>query len=62
MDSKNSWVQDYAVFTVIREEFNMLPWWEWPQEFKVKNNKFLNSIFKKKRQNTCNKINTVAIG
>ena len=46
--SKNSWVQDYAVFTVIREEFNMLPWWEWPQEFKVKNNKFLNSYIQKK--------------
>ena len=46
--SKNSWVQDYAIFTVIREEFNMLPWWEWPQEFKVKNNKFLSSYIQKK--------------
>ena len=46
--SKNSWVQDYAVFTVIREEFNMLPWWEWPQEFKVKNDKFLSSYIEKK--------------
>jgi len=36
--SRNSWVEDYATFVVIREEFNMLPWWEWPQEFKVKNN------------------------
>ena len=41
--SKNSWVEDYAIFVVIREEFNMLPWWEWPQEFKIKNNKFLKS-------------------
>ena len=41
--SKNSWVEDYAIFVVIKEEFNMLPWWEWPQEFKIKNNKFLNS-------------------
>ena len=32
--SKNSWVEDYAAFIVIREEFNMLPWWRWPQEFK----------------------------
>ena len=46
--SKNSWVEDYATFTVIREEFNMLPWWEWPQEFKVRNNKFLNSWIQKK--------------
>ena len=42
--SRHSWVEDYATFVVIREEFNMLPWWEWPQEFKIKNNKFLNCL------------------
>ena len=41
--SKNSWVEDYSIFIVIREEFNKLPWWEWPKEFKMKNNKFLKS-------------------
>ena len=46
--SKNTWIEDYAVFVVIREEFNMLPWWQWPQEFKTKNNKFLKSWIKKK--------------
>ena len=25
--SKNSWVEDYATFVVLREEFNMRPWW-----------------------------------
>ncbi len=45
--SKNSWVEDYATFVVIREEFNMLPWWEWPQDFKIKNNKTLKSWIKK---------------
>ena len=25
--SHNYWVQDYATFVVIRENFNMLPWW-----------------------------------
>ena len=34
--SKNSWVEDYATFVVIKEEFNMLPWWQWPKEFKIK--------------------------
>ena len=38
---KNSWVQDYSLFMVIREEFKMLPWWEWPIEFKQKNKAFL---------------------
>ena len=48
--SKNSWVEDYATFIVIREEFNMLPWWQWPQEFKIKNDNFLNSWIKLKSE------------
>ncbi len=48
--NKNSWVEDYAIFVVIREEFNMLPWWKWPQEFKIKNKKFLKSWIKKKSE------------
>ena len=46
----NSWVEDYSTFIVIREEFNMLPWWEWPKEFKLKNNNFLKSWLKTKRE------------
>ena len=46
----NSWVEDYATFIVIKKEFNMLPWWQWPKEFKIKNNKFLRSWIKKKNE------------
>ena len=45
----NSWVEDYSKFVVIREEFNMLPWWQWPKEFKIKNDKFLKSWIEKKK-------------
>ena len=48
--SKNIWIQDYALFVVIREEFNMLPWWQWPKEFKIKNNKFLKSWIKERSE------------
>ncbi len=48
--NKNSWVEDYSTFIVIREEFNMLPWWQWPKEFKIKNNEFLKSWLKKKNK------------
>ena len=48
--NKNSWVEDYATFIVIREEFNMMPWWQWPHKFKVKNNKFLKSWIKGKSE------------
>ena len=49
-NSENSWIEDYSTFTVIREEFNMMPWWQWPKEFKLKNNKFLKSWIKKKSE------------
>ncbi len=45
---KNYWVEDFATFIVIREEFNGLPWWQWPKEFKTKNKNFLKSWIKKK--------------
>jgi len=48
--SNNSWIEDYATFVVIREEFDMLPWWQWPHEFKIKNNKFLKSWIIKKSE------------
>ena len=48
--NKNLWVEDYAIFIVIREEFNMLPWWQWPREFKTKNSKFLQSWIKNKSE------------
>jgi 4-alpha-glucanotransferase len=53
----NSWVEDYSTFVVIREEFNMLPWWQWPKEFKKKNTKFLKSwIYTKRDEILTNKL------
>ena len=31
----NNWVNDYSIFSVLKEQFN-LPWWEWPKEFRDK--------------------------
>ena len=36
LTKKNIWVEDYSLFMVIREEFNMMPWWDWPSDFKQK--------------------------
>ncbi len=35
-NKKNTWVEDYSIFMVIKDEFSMLPWWEWPFDFKQK--------------------------
>jgi len=47
-NKKNLWVENYSLFMVIREEFNMLPWWEWPSEFKQKKTKLIKSWIKEK--------------
>ena len=44
---KNSWVEEYSIFMVIKEEFNMLPWWQWPLEFREKDMNFLSGWVKK---------------
>ena len=51
----NSWVHDYSIFMVIRDEFNGLPWWKWPKEFKQKNMAFLNEWVKKNHQSILTK-------
>ena len=48
-NKKNPWVEDYSIFTVLREEFNMLPWWKWPSEFKQKKIKFIKQWEKDKK-------------
>ncbi len=48
--NKNTWIEDYSKFIVIREEFDRLPWWQWPKEFKIKNNLFINSWLQKKSE------------
>ncbi len=35
----NKWVNDYSVFTVLKEDFHSLPWWDWPKEFRDKETK-----------------------
>ena len=45
--SKNSWVEDYSTFTVIREEFKMLPWWNGIKNLE-ENSDFLKSWIKGK--------------
>tara|TARA_B100000902_G_scaffold128461_1_gene127742 strand:+ start:167 stop:1687 length:1521 start_codon:yes stop_codon:yes gene_type:complete len=35
-NKKNTWVEDYSIFMSLRDEFNLLPWWDWPLEFQQK--------------------------
>jgi len=47
-NEKNIWVENYSIFMVIREEFDMLPWWEWPSDFKQMKINFIKTWIKTK--------------
>jgi 4-alpha-glucanotransferase len=32
------WLTEYAIFIELKEYFNGLPWWDWPEEFKFRDN------------------------
>ncbi len=49
-NKNNYWVEDYSIFMVIREKFNMLPWWKWPKQFKEGNIEFLNPWIEKNKE------------
>jgi len=33
---KNPWLDDYAIFMVLKEEFDNKAWWEWPEVYRLK--------------------------
>jgi len=49
---KNDWLTEYALFVELKEHFNGMPWWEWPEKFRYRDesaiqfftNKFLYEI------------------
>lgn len=40
----NDWVFDYALFQVLLDEFNGEQWWNWPSEFKFRNEQALKNF------------------
>ena len=37
----NKWLKDYALFMALKEKFSFSAWYEWPNEYKYKNEKIL---------------------
>lgn len=43
--AKNSyWLKEYATFVALKELFNGKPWWEWPEEFRLRNQEALETF------------------
>lgn len=46
----NPWVDDYAVFMVLKEKFNYAPWWEWDNKFKYKEKEAIDLFIKENNE------------
>lgn len=44
----NPWVDDYALFKILHEKFNDDPWYNWPEEYKYRDEAALEKIIKNK--------------
>lgn len=38
IEENSSWIYDYALYTALKEFFNMKPWYEWPDDIKFREN------------------------
>lgn len=41
------WLEDYALFTILKQEFNNVAWNKWPEEFKTRNKEILAAFAEK---------------
>lgn len=48
--NKCNWLDDYALFMALKKYFNDLPWYEWADDFKLRNAEALN-FYKQKLKN-----------
>lgn len=47
---KNSfWLEDYALYKVLKEKFGQQAWWDWPQEFKDREQRALEKVKQSER-------------
>ncbi len=44
VEENKLWLHDYAMFVAIKEKFDGLPWWDWPQEYKLKYDETINAF------------------
>lgn len=42
----NIWLKEYATFVALKELFNGKPWWEWPEDFRLRNRDALDTFSK----------------
>ncbi len=48
--NKQFWIEDHALFMLIRYEHNQLPWWEWPSNFSSYNKSDLTAYKNQKKE------------
>jgi 4-alpha-glucanotransferase len=46
-NKEGHWLEDYALFTILKQEFNNEPWNKWPHEFKIRKKESLEAFAEK---------------
>ncbi|NLX83996.1 MAG: 4-alpha-glucanotransferase [Synergistaceae bacterium] len=60
IESEKYWLQDYALFTVLKKKFDGLPWNKWPQEFAQRDKEALENFIVQKE--TCEAVEFIYFG
>ena len=48
--SRASWLDDYALFVVLRQMHDGAPWWEWPRKYRDRLKRSLAAVRKNKQE------------
>jgi len=44
IEENSFWLHDYAMFVAIKEMFDGMPWWEWPEDYRLRKDETLKSF------------------
>ena len=47
--AKQAWLDDYALFVILKRGFNDLPWYQWPKSYRSRDNDMLDLVRKNKQ-------------
>lgn len=49
IQKEGKWVEDYAKFMCIKEAFDNIPWWQWPEELKTNKKEAVDNFIEKNK-------------
>ncbi|MBD0297642.1 MAG: malto-oligosyltrehalose synthase, partial [Flavisolibacter sp.] len=47
-EKEKDWIDDYALYRIIKQLYDNLPWYQWPEEYKLRKQQALNKVVRDK--------------